>query len=73
MQMDERKPERTPKPRRKQVPRWLDLWAVDILLTAGVTLVSVGAAMIYPPAGVIAVGVFLIIGGVLLARGGGGP
>lgn len=52
---------------------FLALWATDILLLSGAALVSIGASMIYPPAGVIAAGVLLIVGGVLWAKGGDGP
>ena len=51
----------------------LKLW--DELLPTGLVVlgsiaVSVGAAMIYLPAGVIAAGGLLMLGGVLLIRGG---
>lgn len=42
------------------------------LLTVGAVMVSAGAAMIYPPAGCISGGVFLLAAGVLDTLGGGG-
>ena len=42
-----------------------------LLITAGL-LVAAGVWMIYPPAGLIAAGVFLLAGAVLSALGGGG-
>lgn len=43
-----------------------------ILLVLGAICVSCGAAMIYLPAGVIIAGIMMMIGAVLLIRGGGG-
>ena len=52
---------------------WLGRWGADLLLALGSVLVSVGVGWVYPPAGLVAAGVLLIAGGVLWARGGGGP
>lgn len=41
------------------------------LLVLGAVAVSCGIGLIFLPAGVIAAGVLMIIGGVLLIRGGG--
>lgn len=46
-------------------------WAADVLLVAGAAAITVGAALIYPPAGWIAGGALSIAGGVLAARSGG--
>lgn len=51
---------------------WLRRWGADILLACGAGCISAGVGWIYPPAGLIAAGALLIIGGVLWARGGGG-
>ena len=48
-------------------------WGAYLLLALGSVLVSVGVGWVYPPAGLVAAGVLLIAGGVLWARGGGGP
>ena len=52
---------------------WLGRWGADLLLGLGAVLISVGVGWVYPPAGLVAAGVLLIAGGVLWARGGGGP
>lgn len=67
--MDEKKPPG----RRGKLRTWLGLWASDILLAAGGALIGCGVSMIYPPAGVIAAGVLLIVWAVIWARGGVGP
>lgn len=43
-------------------------WLVDGLLVAGGIAVSIGAGMIYAPAGVITAGLLLLAAGVLVAR-----
>lgn len=58
---------------RVRLARWLGKWGVDLMLTVGVILISAGVWWIYMPAGLIAAGVQMIAGGVLLARGGGIP
>lgn len=40
----------------------------DILISAGVAGISVGAWMVYAPAGFIVGGVLLLVGGVLAAK-----
>ena len=44
-------------------------WMPDVLMTAGAAGVTVGAWMVYRPAGWIAGGLFLLAAGWLLARG----
>lgn len=46
-------------------------YATELVMAAGAALVSLGAGMYSPPAGVIAAGVFLIAGAVLSSLGGG--
>lgn len=51
------------------------LWVrrgAGVLLLGGAAAVTIGAALIYPPAGWIAGGLFAIAGGVLAAIGGEG-
>lgn len=45
---------------------------VRIVQVTGVVAICVGAAMIYPPAGVILAGVFAVLIGISLERGGAG-
>lgn len=52
--------------------RWAGCWGADLLLVWGAGCVSAGVGWIYPPAGLIAAGILLIVGGVLAARGGDG-
>lgn len=58
---------------RVRLAGWLGRWGADLLLGLGAVLISVGVGWVYPPAGLVAAGVLLIAGGVLWARGGGGP
>ena len=46
-------------------------WGAGVLLCGGAAALTVGAALIYPPAGWITGGVLAIIGGILEAIGGG--
>ena len=46
-------------------------WGAGMLLCSGAAAITVGAALIYPPAGWITGGVLAIIGGILGAIGGG--
>lgn len=46
-------------------------WGAGTLLCGGAAAITVGAALIYPPAGWITGGVLAIIGGILGAIGGG--
>lgn len=46
-------------------------WGAGILLSGGAMAITVGAALIYPPAGCITGGVLAILGGILSAMGGG--
>ena len=46
-------------------------WGANLLLMGGAAALTVGAALIHPPAGWIAGGVMAILGGVLSALGGG--
>ena len=53
------------------------MWAIahyctDLVLVAGTVAISVGAGLIYLPAGLIAGGVLAIAGAVLSELGGGG-
>lgn len=49
-----------------------DTWVPGVLLLFGAAALTVGAALIYAPAGWITGGVLAIAGGVLGAIGGGG-
>lgn len=42
---------------------------IDLLVIGGAALVSVGAGLIYLPAGILAAGGLSILGAVLMARG----
>lgn len=46
-------------------------WGAGLLLSGGAMALTVGAALIYPPAGWITGGVLAILGGILSAVGGG--
>lgn len=46
-------------------------YATELMMTAGAALVSLGAGMIYFPAGIITAGVMLLAGSVLSCLGGG--
>lgn len=46
-------------------------YATELMMGAGAALVSVGAGMIYLPAGIITAGVMLLAGAVLSCLGGG--
>lgn len=46
-------------------------WGAGTLLCGGAAALTVGAALIYPPAGWITGGTLAVIGGVLEAIGGG--
>lgn len=46
-------------------------WGAGILLSGGAMALTVGAALIYSPAGWITGGVLAILGGILSAMGGG--
>jgi uncharacterized protein YjeT (DUF2065 family) len=43
-------------------------WLPDALMTAGAVAVSVGAGMVYRPAGWIVAGIFSLVAGVILAK-----
>jgi len=45
-------------------------WLPDLLMLAGACSVSVGAGMIYAPAGYVVGGLLSLAAGVVLARGG---
>lgn len=45
-----------------------DIMLVNLLQISGAVLVSIGAALVFPPAGLIAAGVFAILFGVSLER-----
>lgn len=45
-------------------------WAADALMVGGGVVLSVGAGMVYVPAGVMLFGVLLLAGGILRARAG---
>ncbi len=57
---------------RRGIERAARRWGADLLLVAGAVMVSVGAALIYAPAGWLAGGALTIVGGVLAARGESG-
>ena len=66
--------EKKQRPRlRERLTGWLGRWGADLLLVWGAGCAAAGAGWIYPPAGLIAAGVFLILGGVHWARGGDEP
>ncbi|WP_204862280.1 hypothetical protein [Pseudoflavonifractor phocaeensis] len=46
-------------------------WGVGVLLCGGAAALTVGAALIYPPAGWLTGGALAILGGILGAIGGG--
>ena len=46
-------------------------YATELAMVGGAALVSLGAGMIYLPAGVIAAGAFLLAGAILSCLGGG--
>ena len=46
-------------------------YATELVMTAGAILVSLGAGMIYLPAGIITAGVMLLAGAALSCLGGG--
>ena len=46
-------------------------YATELMMTAGAALVSLGAGMIYFPAGIITAGVMLLAGAGLSCLGGG--
>ena len=54
-----------------QMSGFWEKWAPGALLCGGALSITVGAALIYPPAGWITGGVLAIIGGALGAIGGG--
>ena len=56
----------------EQLRKTLGRYAADLVLVAGAAAVSVGAGLIYPPAGLIAGGLLAIAGAVLSSLGGGG-
>ena len=58
---------------RDRLVRWAGRWGADLLLVCGAGCIAAGTGWIFPPAGLITAGALLIIGGVLWARGGGGP
>lgn len=49
----------------------LGKYAADLILVAGAALVSIGAGMVYLPAGLICAGALAIGGAVLSCMGGG--
>lgn len=54
---------------RKLLKNWNELLPT-VLLLAGAAAVSGGIAMVYPPAGLMAAGAFMVLVSVLLIRGG---
>lgn len=46
-------------------------YATELVMTAGAILVSLGAGMIYLPAGIITAGMMLLAGAALSCLGGG--
>lgn len=48
----------------------LRAWLPDVLMASGAGALSYGAWLAYPPAGFIAGGLLLVVGGVMAARGG---
>lgn len=57
---------------RNRLAHWIESWGPDLLMVCGAVYTAAGLGWIYPPVGLIAAGVFLIVGGVLWARGKGG-
>ena len=67
----EKKEEKAPS--RSRFSCWADRWGADLLLVLGAGCLCAGVGWIFPPAGLIAAGALLIVGGVLWAKGGDGP
>lgn len=45
-------------------------WLPDVLMASGAVGISYGASLVYTPAGYVVGGVFALVAGVVLARGG---
>lgn len=45
-------------------------WLPDALMVGGAASMSYGAALVYTPAGWLVAGLFGLVGGIVLARGG---
>lgn len=45
-------------------------WLPDVLMMSGASGISYGAALVYEPLGYVVGGVFALVAGVVLARGG---
>jgi hypothetical protein len=45
-------------------------WMPDAMMVAGAGSISYGAGLVYPPAGWIIIGAFVLAAGWMLARGG---
>ncbi len=56
----------------KQLKKALVRYANDLVLLAGGVTVALGAALIYPPAGLITGGLLAIVGATLNSMGDGG-
>lgn len=56
----------------ERLRKMLGRYVADLVLVAGAVAVSVGAGLIYPPAGLITGGMLAIAGAVLSSLGGGG-
>ena len=55
----------------KALKEGIAAYATELVMLAGATLVSLGAGMIYFPAGIITAGVMLLAGATISCIGGG--
>lgn len=53
----------------KRATRLVEGWLPDLLMVCGAGAVAYGAGLVYPPAGFIVGGLFLLAAGWLTARG----
>lgn len=56
--------------RMKNTIKTISGWLPDALMVGGAASMSYGAALVYTPAGWLVAGLFGLVGGIVLARGG---